>query len=393
MSSDNALKGNLSFLGLGELLQLLGGSGSTGIIKLSSIYADDPGLIYLVNGDPVNAECGDIKGIDALNSFFGWLDAQFEFIDEDVSIERLIKKNRMEIILDGLRMVDDGLIEKIGKASSRKKSNLVSTDSSDLPVIRGPLVDYIYVLDEEEFLDGKEIVTQEKYGNWFWVILSGTVEVVVITPEGHARIVRLTDGSFIGSIGSLIQKVKVRSATIVSVGRVQLGILDYDRLFREFSGLSEKFQGILISFDSRLRQITNICTDAIFNKVDLQTGLGDLKPFMKDDKEDNRVHKVKNGEAIVVRIVDSRFLQLCLMKKDDILGYIPFLSTPHEPHSASVYVSNDFESEEIDLKDIKEEYDQLSDTFKNMIQHTATSISVTTGRVVDLVKKSSTPKS
>lgn len=389
MNSDNALKGNLNFLGLGELLQLLGGSGSTGMIKLTSIYADDPGLIYLVDGNPVNAEYGDMKGLDALNLFFGWMDAQFEFINEDVSTERLIKKNRMEIILDGLRMVDDGVIEKIGKESSPKKSNLVSTDSSDLPVIKGPLVDYIYVLDEEEFLDGKEIVTQEKHGKWFWVILSGTVEVVLITPAGHARIARLTDGSFIGSIGSLIQKGKVRSATIIAVGRVQLGILDFDRLFREFSGLSEKFQGILVSFDSRLRQITSICTDAIFNKVDLQTGLGDLKPFMTDDKEDNRVLKVKNGEAIVVRNIDRSFLQLCSMKNGDILGYIPFLSTPHEPHSASVYVSDDFEADEIDLRDIKEEYDQLSDTFKNMIQHTATSLSVTTGRIIDLVKKSS----
>ena len=94
MNSDNSLKGNLAFLGLGELLQLLGGSGSTGIIKLTSIYADDPGLIYLVDGNPVNAEFGEIKGLDALNSFFGWMDAQFEFINEDVKTDRLIKKSR-----------------------------------------------------------------------------------------------------------------------------------------------------------------------------------------------------------------------------------------------------------------------------------------------------------
>ncbi len=392
MNSDKPLKGNLSFLGLGELLQLLGSGGSTGIIKLTNIYTDNPGMIYLVDGNPVNAECGEMKGIEALNSFFGWMDAEFEFLNEDVSTERLIKKNRMEIILDGLRMVDDGIIEKIGKASPPKKSNLVASDSSKLPVIKGPLIDYAYVLDEEEFQDGKEIVIQEKYGNWFWVILSGTVEVVLFTPAGNASIVRLTDGAFIGSIGSLIQKGKVRSASIVAVGRVQLGILDHDRLFRELAGLSEKFQGILVSFDNRLRQITSICTDAIFNKVELQTGLGEFKPFGNDDKEDNRVYKIINGEALVVRNLDKKFLRLCELKKDDIIGYIPFLSSPHEPHSASVYASDDFETEEIDLRDIKEEYDQMTDTFKNMIQHTSTSISVTTGRVVDLVKKSSTPQ-
>jgi len=186
MNSDKPLKGNLSFLGLGELLQLLGSGGSTGIIKLTNIYTDNPGMIYLVDGNPVNAECGEMKGIEALNSFFGWMDAEFEFLNEDVSTERLIKKNRMEIILDGLRMVDDGIIEKIGKASPPKKSNLVASDSSKLPVIKGPLIDYAYVLDEEEFQDGKEIVIQEKYGNWFWVILSGTVEVVLFIGSRQA---------------------------------------------------------------------------------------------------------------------------------------------------------------------------------------------------------------
>lgn len=389
MSSDNALKGNLNFLGLGELLQLLGGSGSTGIIKLTSIYANEPGLIYLVDGTPVNAEYGERKGMDALNSFFGWMDAQFEFLNEDVNTDRLIKKSRMEIILDGLRMVDDGLIEKLGKSSSPNKSNLISTDSSDLPVIKGPLIDYIYVLDEEEFQDGKEIVTQEKYGNWFWVILRGTVEVVLLSPSGPARIVRLSDGSFIGSVGSLIKRGNVRSASIVAIGQVQLGILDYDRLFREFSSLSDKFQGIMVSFDNRLRQITSVCTDAIFNNIELQTDLKDLTPFMKDDKDDERVLKIVNGEALVTRKVDDKYLKLCSLGKDDIIGHIPFISTPHEPHSASVYVSQDFEADEVDIRDIKEEYDQLSDTLKNMIQHTETSMSVTTGRIIDLLKNPS----
>lgn len=386
MSTDNALKGNLSFLGLGELLQLLGGSGSTGIIKLTSIYAELPGLIYLVEGNPVNAEYGESKGIDALNSFFGWMDAQFEFINEDVNTDRLIKKSRMEIILDGLRMVDDGLIEKLGKSSSPNRSNLISTDSSELPVIKGPLIDYIYVLDEEEFQDGKEIVTQEKYGNWFWVILRGTVEVVLSSASGSARIVRLSDGSFIGSIGSLIKRGNVRSASIVAIGQVQLGILDYDRLFQEFSSLSDEFQGVLISSDNRLRQITGLCTGAIYNNIELQTDLKGLTPFMQDDKDDERVLKIVNGEAVIIRKIEKKYLKLCSLETDDIIGHIPFIGTPHEPHSASVYVSQDFEADEVDLRDIKEEYDQLSDTLKNMIQHTETSMSVTTGRIIDLLK-------
>ena len=57
----------------------------------------------MVDGNPVNAEYGEVKGLNALNSFFGWIDAHFEFILEPVSPIKTIKKNRMEIILDGLK--------------------------------------------------------------------------------------------------------------------------------------------------------------------------------------------------------------------------------------------------------------------------------------------------
>jgi CRP-like cAMP-binding protein len=241
MKSNVVLKGSLSFINLGELLQLLGGSGSTGILKINSIYAEKPGIVYLVDGNPVNAECGEEKGLNALNSLFGWLDAQFEFISEPVTSPKTIKKNRMEVILDGLRLVDDGIIPKLGRISlPQQQTDLVYKDDSDLPVLKGPLIDYMYIVDEEEFADGKEIVVQEKYGNWLWVVLQGTVEVVRLLPEGPARIVRLTDGSFIGSIGSLFEKTKIRTATVISVGRVKLGVVDFLRILREFSSIYEK---------------------------------------------------------------------------------------------------------------------------------------------------------
>jgi hypothetical protein len=76
------LKGSIAFIELGELLQQLGSSGSTGIVKLVCEPIADPGYIYLKDGNPVNAECGSLRGIEALNSFFGWTSAYFEFIQE-----------------------------------------------------------------------------------------------------------------------------------------------------------------------------------------------------------------------------------------------------------------------------------------------------------------------
>ena len=380
MESNIVLKGSLKFIGLGELLQLLGGNASTGILKLTADRMTHPGYIYIVDGNPVNAEAGEYKGLDALNRLFGWLDADYEFIDAPVTCQRVIKKSRMEIILDALRMVDDGEIETIGGGEEKAKAGADSDEDAGLPVIRGPLVDYIYVVDEEEFSAGREIVYQEKYGNWFWVVLQGQVEVIRLLPEGRVPISRLSDGAFIGSIGSFMRKGSLqRSATVVAVTDTQLGVMDYDLLFKEFSELSPVFQLILASLDNRLRQITTNCARALLNGVQAKNRMDDFQVFNHQDQED-AVYQIQHGEAIVVRHLNKGFIELCQLGPNDIIGHIPFLNTAHEPHSASLYISSDFEYAPLDVKPVRREFDRMSQTFKNLIQHTATSISVTTRR-------------
>ncbi len=387
MKPNVVLKGSLSFLNLGELLQFLGGSGSTGVLRLSSIYAKVPGYIYLVDGNPIHADYGEIKGMEAFNLFFGWMDGQFEFSSEPVACDKTIRKSRMELILDGLRMVDEGKIEKLGRASASSQFHLTSTASSDIPVIKGPLVDYVYVVDEEEFEGGKEIVVQEKYGNWLWVILQGTVEVVRILPEGYAPINRLTDGAFIGGVGALFPKGNVRSATVRAISRVQLGVLDFERIFREYTAASDDFKRVLMSLDSRLKQVTTHCAEAILKKNEGKADLSDLKLFPVSNTPDDRVHRIRAGRAVIVRQDNKHPIMLCTLGPGDILGDIPFLGTAHEPHSASVYVSKDFETDEINLTDIKQEYDDGSETFRNLILHTATCLSVTTARLMGVLKQ------
>ncbi|MDO9263388.1 MAG: cyclic nucleotide-binding domain-containing protein [Desulfosalsimonadaceae bacterium] len=386
MNSNSVLSGSLRFLGLGELLQLIGGMGSTGVIKLSSMHADGPGLIYCEDGNPIEAEYLDDNGIQVLNSFFGWLDAHFEFTEEPVLVNKNIHKGRMEIILDGLRMLDDGLIQTVGDSGARKP-NVDLKDASGLPIIKGPLVDYLYIVDEDEFENGQEIVIQEKFGNWLWVILEGTVEVVRLMPEGQAPISKLSDGAFIGSITSLKTKSNVRSATVTAIGRVQLGVLDYHRILVEYSKLSEGFKEVLSSFDDRLKQVTHACANAVFEKLTPRKNMGDLKPFSLPDTADHSVLRIISGEAVVARKMDNLFIPLCTLAAGDFIGNIPFLNTSHEPHSAEVFVSEDFSTQEIKLVGFKKEYDKLSTMLKNMIQHTFICLSITTGRLIDILKK------
>jgi CRP-like cAMP-binding protein len=388
MGSNIVLSGSLRFIGLGELLQLLGGNGSTGTLTLTREEAGDKAHVYIVDGNPVNARAGSSKGLDALNSLFGWMDAAYEFRDEPVTCEHLIKKSRMEIILDALRMVDDGEIQKVGESPESAKGGAGSQEAGSLPVIKGPLVDYIYVVDEEEFSAGREIVYQEKYGNWFWVVLEGRVEVIRLLPEGAAPITQLADGAFIGSIGSFMRKGSLqRSATVVAVTDVQLGVMDYDLLFKEYNDLSPMFQAILASIDGRLRQVTTNCAKALLNGLSPRSEMEGFELFNNPDDE-SAVHLITNGRALIVRRMNGGYLELCLLEPNDLIGYIPFLNISHEPHSALVYVSPEFECKPIDLMGVRKEYGRMSQTFKNLIKHTTTAISVTTGRLFDAIKSS-----
>jgi CRP-like cAMP-binding protein len=388
MGANVVLTGSLSFIELGELLQQLGSNGSTGTLKLVCEQVKDPGYIYLKNGNPINAGCGSLQGMDALNGFFGWTHAKFEFIREDVTCEPVIKKSRMEIILDGLRMLDDGLISEVGPGD-RSRSRMHKTEGikGDLPVIKGRLVDYVYVVDEEEFPDGTDVVAQNKFGNWFWVILSGKMEVIRILPEGAAPIVQLADGAYIGSIVSFLREGNVRSATVKAIGNVQLGVLDSELISREYAAMTDTLQAILISVDKRLRQVTDVCAKAVLRHDVMTDRHKHLELLISQNQNEDRCYRIKSGEAYVIRDTPAGDILLCTLTAGDFTGAIPFLNTSHEPYSASVYASSDLELESFDLSVAKKEYEMISETFRNMVEYLSTSISVTTGRILDLAGK------
>jgi hypothetical protein len=324
------LAGSLDFLNLGEVLQLLGSNGSTGILCITSKYARSPGLIYLLNGNPVNASADSLSGLEAVYSLFGWIEGDFEFTRDQVKTEKVIKKSRMEIILDSLSMLDDGVIKKLGPVTFEKISD-VPGKTATLPIIKGPLVDYIYVVDEEEFTDGQEIVREGKHGNWIWVILEGIVEIIKETAHGPVTILRIGEGAFIGSIGLFLMGGGVRSATAVANGNVQLGVLDSQRLSVDFSCLSHEFRGLAFT-DNNHVILANLC-------------------------------------------------------KGDVFGYVPFFDTGHEPFSASVYGSNDLKVRTVNPEDLQNEYNHLSSTFKNIVENVVTCISVTTMLACKYIKE------
>jgi len=387
-----SLSGSLEFLNLGELIQIFGTNGSTGIMKIKSKYFQEPGLIYFVKGNIVNAEAGAKQGLDAVYALFGWIDGEFEFSREDVKTKNTVQKSRMEITLDALSMLDDGQIEKLGPVSYTKAFAESSEKESTIPVIRGPLVDYTYVVDEEEHYDGDSIVAEGKFGNWIWTILEGTVEIIKETPQGTITILRLTDGAFVGSISAVMPGQNVRSASAVAAGTVQLGLLDSQRLYGEYTKLSNELKEMIKSLDSRLKKQTTMLVDINSGKVKINEMLSGKKIFMEQGTTNTNAYIIMKGEALIARNTKKGYLPILSLSAGDFIGHLPFINIGQEPHSASVYASKDLEVSPFDIDNIHKEYDQLSVTFKNILENLGTCISATTMVASEMYKKSTAAK-
>ena len=52
MEYTKSLTGDLDFIGLAEVIQILGGNGSTGSLRLTTRYQASPGYIYFLDGVP-----------------------------------------------------------------------------------------------------------------------------------------------------------------------------------------------------------------------------------------------------------------------------------------------------------------------------------------------------
>ncbi len=333
MNDGPALSGKLSFISLADLFQVLGGNSSMGILKITSQYLPNPGQIYFINGNPVNAVYNNLKGIEALYQLFGWLDAEFEFYEKDVQIKKLINQSRMEIVLDALRKLDDGDIKKLGPPADTSSDESIKKDS--LPVIRGPITDYTYISGEEEFDDGQLIVQEGKHGKWIWLVLEGTVDVIRETDTGPMTISRLGEGSFIGTFAALLFGKYARKSTVVARGKVTLCILDSERFLREFNNLSPEFRAILLSLDNRLVKITDRAIKLYTQKESIELPKN-LKTVIKKGSSKQEAFSITNGVAYVIDQTEKGDFPIITLDKGDVFGNLPFQDMAHEPGSASV---------------------------------------------------------
>jgi CRP-like cAMP-binding protein len=379
MAPQAVFSGNLSYLNLPDILQILGANTRTGILRLARDTDHSTAAIYFENGNPVNATMGQLAGRDALYGLLGWAEGQFEFHERKrlVGIDRVIKESGIQISLNAMKMLDEGKMKKAGGSCFGKSpiGNDLSKRGGEggSSVIKGPPIDFMYILEEKKFHDGAKIVAEGGYGNWIWVVLDGIVQISRETPKGTVKIIRLGEGCFIGTLLCLLHSVNQRSATVTAVGDVQVGILDTQRLAGDFSCLSPQSKALLSSFTRRLNKVT----EQAINQPHGHPLIQGEKGFVEQNCFEE-AFVIKEGEAHVARQAASGFLPLFTLGKRDVFGHVPFMDIGHEPYCATILGSRDLKTEPINITSIKGEYEQLPSILRNLIHHGSNCILETT---------------
>jgi hypothetical protein len=383
MSGKVVLTGGLKFTSLADLFQIIGGNNSTGTLRITSQYTPNPGIVYFVEGNPVNATDGNLRGLNAIFGLFGRTEGDFEFVEGKVAVERAIKKSRMEIVLDALRMIDDGVIKKIEPPSTQeifvgKTGNEEETKKSGTAAITGPAIDYLYILEEEDFHDGKTIVKEGTHGKWIWVLLEGMAKISKETQRGPLTILHLGEGCYIGTFSSLLFHDYARTATVKAVGDARLGLLDTQRLAGEFYTLPNEFRVMLTSLDRRLKNTTDRVVDLAVRKQGIQVPTKGLEVVVQGGSKKEQAYLITEGKAYVIGKTQKGLVPLLELGKDDVFGSVPFMDMGQESRSASVAARNDLKVQKLNVAELQTAYSQLSMAFKGMIFNICTCVTYTT---------------
>jgi len=129
-----ALTGELSDLSLAELIEFFCNQRKTGCLKI--IYPRGAGYFYLHAGSVVHARIGSLRGIDAVYSALTLPNASFTFSPSVESPERSINQPWTQVVLEGLRRMDEGVIpgEAFPAGYADPDDEEPVAETSDVPV-------------------------------------------------------------------------------------------------------------------------------------------------------------------------------------------------------------------------------------------------------------------
>jgi len=116
---------------------------------------------------------------------------------------------------------------------------------------------YGYVASEERYPDKAVIIEEGNKGDWVYVILKGRAKVKRKTRKGVVTIDTLKEGDIFGEMVLLMTGQELRSASVVAEGPVRLGVLDSERLVKDYGLLSPQLRALFRSLIRRLKEATD----------------------------------------------------------------------------------------------------------------------------------------
>ena len=101
----HGISGNLMDLGLLEMLQIMGASNKTCLIRITN--QETKADIYMENGRITNCLLGDKRGDEAFYDVISWNEGFFHITPDQLHEEKLIRSSLDGLILEGLRRLDE----------------------------------------------------------------------------------------------------------------------------------------------------------------------------------------------------------------------------------------------------------------------------------------------
>jgi len=124
-------------------------------------------------------------------------------------------------------------------------------------------IDPFMILEEEEYQDGNVILREGTSTDWIYIVLEGQVRIQKNTPKGPVAITTIGEGQMVGEMAFLERGKVPRAASAVALGYVRLGVLDHDRLTKEYDSFSPILRQLILTLVRRMRYITEIAAKLV----------------------------------------------------------------------------------------------------------------------------------
>lgn len=123
---------------------------------------------------------------------------------------------------------------------------------------------YGYIASEQAFPDKATIVEEGSKGNWMYVVLEGSVKVQKKTSKGVVTLDTVKEGEIFGELAFLGGSDQTRSASVVVAnGEVRVGVLDTERVVKDYEMISPRLNSLIRTLTVRLREANERVTTLI----------------------------------------------------------------------------------------------------------------------------------